>query len=775
MSDPFGFLDSHALASAFAAVARPGDVVAEWILIERLGAGKQGTVWLAIDRLERRVALKLLHDALAEGSRERERFEQLHERLEACAHPNVVAAIDHGHSPLGTWVAQELVPGGRSLHDVLEGKRRDEALDAAWYAKVVRVVRDLALGLAEIHRIGIVHGDVKPSNVLVTESGEPKLADFGLARLGRRDGRHSRLESFVGTLAYAAPELFLESTEAGVASDVYSLGVVLYELCTLQRPVAGHRPIDVVRSMVNSAVRPPHHFSATPEPLGRIAMRCLEREPRDRYGSVDEVADELGRVLAGLEPRTSRSRLWRRLLRRARNEWRSTLLVATSLALVGAGLALNAVVQRAAARERLEQLVRGHASGAFDPYWPRLGALAACRAQWLGTADPLARTILGGAFVPQPGAPPAWSIERNYSELARAVELATADGRAAWRAVAARLAADERFAGWTVSVEEDLVPLGPDPLSGLETFWHPPSGRRPGIGADGRVVADAATGLVFVLLPPGTFERGVGPDGLERLAARELFERAQDWRLYALFVDTDNPPRTVAVEPSFVSMFELTQGQWRRMTGESPSIFGAGTQQHGVGGTTVGFDERHPVENVSALEAEHVLRRFGMGLPSETLHEYAARAGGNSRWACGDDPSHPDLPRELNCQDEALMDFQPTRVYVGRMAEFDDGHVFHAPVGSFRPNRFGLHDMLGNVAEVCADDFAVDLGVHTDGAQAVRLDEPTTRRAVRGGHYGAPLRECSTFDRANVDEAGGSPQVGLRPVRAARRAGDGPW
>jgi formylglycine-generating enzyme required for sulfatase activity len=772
MSDPSDRLDLSTVSLAFAGIARAGDVIADHVLIETLGSGRQGTVWLALDGAGERVALKVLHEPLAPGSPAFERFHELNERVRDCVHPNVVRVLEHGDSPFGPWIAQELVPGGRNLHDLLEEQRRLDVVDRSWYGSVAKLVESVARGLSELHRVGVLHGDVKPSNVLLTQTGEPKIGDLGLARSVRQVSTASRADSFVGTIAYAAPELVLGPAQAGVRCDVYSLGVMLYELCTLQRPIAGHHAVDVVRGFLRGAVRPPQAFSSTPEPLGRIAMRCLERTPKDRYASCEEVADELARYSSGREPLTSRWHLCRRLARRAREEWRNALLVTTTVAVVGLAAMLHRSRVIEEAQRRLFELEQDFAGTDLDPYWPNFEFLERCVESWSGTDNERAQRLIYHSFVAVPGRPPRWGVIRCHGELARAAELVRGPERASWMGVLDRLARDERFDGYALAVEEDLVPLGVDPETGLETFWHQLSGSRPDFGPNGRVLPSAATGIVLVLLPPGRFDRGVAANdaALRATPAERVAELSRDWKQYALFLDGDNPPTEVTVGPCYVSMFELTQGQWRRMTGGNPSIFraDAGARFLGHGDIEVVFDDRHPVENVSALEAESVLLRFGFALPSETLFEYAARAGTAvaTRWPTGDDPEDPRLPETINCQDEAMMRFHPTRVRQGSMAEFDDGFAFHAPVGSTRPNAFGLHEMLGNVAEVCADDF--DSSAHPLDDRPHVKPSGTTRRSLRGGHYNAPLRECAVFDRDNCDEAGGSPHIGVRPVRWPR-------
>jgi hypothetical protein len=198
------------------------------------------------------------------------------------AHPAIVGVLEFGEDEGLQYLAEELVPGGRTLEDVIEEARRQSELDPAYYRGVARLFAELAEGLGAAHAQGVVHRDVKPGNVLVTPDGRPKLADFGLARV---EGALSlsRTGSVPGTPFYMSPEQ-AEGAEPGPASDQFSLGAALYEALTLRRPFEGDTANHVLRRVREEEPRDPRLLHANlPRELAVIALRALEKRPERRY------------------------------------------------------------------------------------------------------------------------------------------------------------------------------------------------------------------------------------------------------------------------------------------------------------------------------------------------------------------------------------------------------------------------------------------------------------------------------------------------------------
>jgi serine/threonine protein kinase len=258
-----------------------------------------GVVWEAVQEgLGRSVALKVLHPHLLLSERAVERFRREAEAGGKLHHPALVLVHAIGAEDGVTFLAQELLEGG-SLADHLAALRAAEAepSDEA-FIDTARLFARLAEGLSAAHEAGIVHRDVKPSNVLFDRDGHCKLGDFGLATV--LDGSAASLTGDLAcTVAYASPEqLRGEGGKVDARTDVYSLGVSLYEALTLRRPFEGDAPHSLIRRILHDEPPEPRQIrSRIPRDLALICMRAMEKNPSQRYSSARELADDLGRFL----------------------------------------------------------------------------------------------------------------------------------------------------------------------------------------------------------------------------------------------------------------------------------------------------------------------------------------------------------------------------------------------------------------------------------------------------------------------------------------------
>src|ERR1700684_2521019 len=227
----------------------------------RIAHGGMATVYLAMDtRLDREVALKVMHAELARDDDFVRRFIGEAKSVARLSHQNVVAVYDQGADGPFLYLAMEYVPG-RTLKDLLREQGR---LSPGAALDIIPGVLD---GLAAAHASGIVHRDVKPENVLLTPDGRIKVADFGLAR-AQAAAAHTRSGLIIGTVAYLAPELVTGGVPIGPRADVYSAGVLLFELLTGRQPYTGETPISVAYQHANSDVPAPSEFlPGLPRPL----------------------------------------------------------------------------------------------------------------------------------------------------------------------------------------------------------------------------------------------------------------------------------------------------------------------------------------------------------------------------------------------------------------------------------------------------------------------------------------------------------------------------
>jgi serine/threonine-protein kinase len=276
-------------------VSTPTDIAGRYTIERRLGAGGMSTVFLATDSvLERAVAIKLLAEHLAEDEDFVARFRR--EALSAARlqHPNIVQVFDSGQDPesLRHYIVMEYVDGP-SAADLL---REQKVLRIE---QTVEIVRDACHGLDYAHRAGVIHRDVKPGNLLVSDGmGITKLADFGIAKAAEQT-RITQVGSVLGTAAYLSPEQ-ARGEEVGPASDTYSLGVCAYQFLTGRLPHEYTSLTELALKQQQEVVQPIRDFRPeVPAELDEAVRLCLEREPGARYRSALEMAEAVEAGLHG--------------------------------------------------------------------------------------------------------------------------------------------------------------------------------------------------------------------------------------------------------------------------------------------------------------------------------------------------------------------------------------------------------------------------------------------------------------------------------------------
>ncbi|MEZ6196766.1 MAG: formylglycine-generating enzyme family protein [Planctomycetota bacterium] len=322
-----------------------------------------------------------------------------------------------------------------------------------------------------------------------------------------------------------------------------------------------------------------------------------------------------------------------------------------------------------------------------------------------------------------------------------------------WRDAITRIAGSEHYSGLTLRPQLGLVPLGPDPDSGLEEFldwrthdWSENDGALPARGESGRIAMTGTRGIVFVLVPGGSFLMGAQPD-----PAEENFDPAAG--------PTSAPVRPVVLAPYLISRYEMTQGQWFRATGGNPSQYGAGWFSPNVMSEPVSL--AHPVELVSWEDGSKVLDRLAMQLPTEAQWERAARAGADPATIWTATSNRSGLARFANLAGREAQPFFP---------RFDPEHVdpfvIPAAVGSLAPNAFGLHDTTGNVWEWCRDSFSPYV---VDPRPGDGLRPSTERyRILRGVGFDGPADASRLAHRNTDDSSGRTNSLGLRASRPLR-------
>ena len=273
----------------------PTEVAGRYRLNNRLGAGGMSTVFKAQDTvLERAVAVKLLAEHLAQDDDFVARFRREALAAARLQHPNIVQVFDSGEDQDSGrhYIVMEYVDGP-SCADLLRQHRMFDTEDT------VRIIRDACQGLDYAHRAGVIHRDVKPGNLLVSnESGTTKLADFGIAKAAEQT-RITQVGAVLGTAAYLSPEQ-ASGEEAGPASDIYSLGVCAYQFLAGRLPHEYGSLTELALKQQRERVAPINAFrDDIPPELDRAVRMCLERDPRHRYANALDMAGALEAGLRG--------------------------------------------------------------------------------------------------------------------------------------------------------------------------------------------------------------------------------------------------------------------------------------------------------------------------------------------------------------------------------------------------------------------------------------------------------------------------------------------
>src|ERR671910_1052247 len=260
------------------AAASKGTVVDERYTLDRkIGTGGMADVWLAEDReLDREVAVKILHDRFAQDREFVERFRREAQSAAGLQHPNVVSIFDRGEFRDTYFIAMEYVDGPQLKQLVTGGMGTRDAID---------FTRQILNAARFAHRKGIVHRDLKPQNVLIDEDGRARVADFGIARGESSD--ITATGSVMGTAQYLSPEQ-AQGKETTPASDIYSIGVILYEALTGRVPFEADSAVAVALKQVSETPRRPSAINPNvPPALDPVVMRALAKDPEARFRDAD--------------------------------------------------------------------------------------------------------------------------------------------------------------------------------------------------------------------------------------------------------------------------------------------------------------------------------------------------------------------------------------------------------------------------------------------------------------------------------------------------------
>ncbi len=651
---------------------------------------------------------------------------------------------------------------------------------------------------------------------LVTDRGDAKESGLD-SPVVTMDG------TVVGTPFYMPPEQAEGRVdEVGARSDVYALGAMLYHLLTSQlpylRPGSRPSPHTILAAVMHGPPTPVLELAPdTPAELAAICEKAMRRDAADRYADMGELAEDLR---AFLEDRVVSAYRTGPIVELRKWVRRNRTLAATSTVALVTVVAVLSISSFWLKKERDESERQRHGVlglSAFRDYerqvadarslWPPHPERLQDLRDWMKAADGLVAT-LRGREEDYPGhyamlaelesralTSEETSLERSLrfandaddwwhgqlSELVRMIEdlsdpetglmgsglsvehgwgmgrrIAAAERlkagfaeggefRHRWEAAGPAIAA--RYPDLELSVQMGLVPIGPDANTGLWEFWHVLSGDEPLRNEDtGGLELTEESGIVLVLLPGATF--WMGAQSTDRSKPN-----------YEARVEKEELAHKVTLSAFFLSKYELTQAQWKRLTGNNPSGYGPDGQYDpkldafGTGATLL-----HPVELVSWLKCRQVLAWMGLGFPSEAQWEYGSRGGTESSWWTGQEKET--LVGAANLADRYG---RPPGIVGSEHDWLNDGYVVHAPVDSFRANGFGLHNVVGNVWEWCMDGY--DEGFYGVSPEENPVGPEAGSRVIRGGGYRDFAFDARSARRNDNDPADPHRTVGVRPAR----------
>ena len=418
--------------------AAPWARLANLELHEEIGRGGMGVVYRARQAgLERTVAVKVLLRARFAGAEERERFHREARAAARLKHPGIVGIFDIGEDDGVPWFSMEHLPG-KNLEQVV----RDHPLAAR---DAARHLRRVAEAVQHAHDHDVLHRDLKPSNILLDGDGDPRVTDFGIARMDSSNASElTRTGQVLGSPGYSAPEQAFGG-EANARTDVYGLGASLYHLLTGRPPFVGPTLDTILVQLREDDPLSLRRLNPTvPRDLETVCLKCLRKEPSQRYATAQEVADDLGRFLSGepihAKPLSPLGRAWRW---GRRHPWTAVLAVACGI-LLTALIAGFLISERREDREerRVLRIAASHEARAERAGDSRQRALAAVQEAWEIKPSPglrneaiAALSMPGIEFLPALGgelpAPPAGALSiTDDSGRRRAVVRPRPGGRA---------------------------------------------------------------------------------------------------------------------------------------------------------------------------------------------------------------------------------------------------------------------------------------------------------------------------------------------------------
>lgn len=749
-------------------------------IIAEGGMGSILEVWDSV--LRRHVAMKVIRER-SDHLRLLSRFLDEAQITGQLDHPGVATVHELGLDSEGQVYYTMSLVRGRDLESLLPEPR-----DGEWNrVRILGVVQRAAEALAYAHSRGVIHRDVKPANIMVGRFGETYVMDWGLAKILESDGKEpitsDPIESAIGsgsamtmegsvlgTPAFMPPEQAMgDLSRVGPAADIYALGAILYNLIVGRPPYfspaeepSAAQIIERVRKGPPAPIGGVAHDA--PAELVAICEHAMAREPESRYASMEALAEDLrafleSRVVAAYSTGPwAEFKSWVRRNRTAAT-LAGTLVVATIL-----GISAFTWYERRASNE-IRLLLDAHLIRScvhqLDELWPPVPEIADELARWRDTAIDLRerslphRAILEAQLRDGPPAasdgratwlyhrleefsdqlPILWSPDPFVNPIAsfeQRLQFATTieersmhspDAQRRWAEASRAIEVSSIYGNMKLEPQLGLLPLSPNE-NGYWEFWHIQSGREPLPNPDSSAVnrwlITEETGIVLILIPAGVALLGAG---LEDAGVRKADPAAARESVAAL------PVHEVELDSYFVGKYEISQPQYQRAVGVNPSRYD---------GMIL------PVEQVSWVQSREALHRYSLLLPTEAQWEFAARGGTET-------PCY--FPSE---------EFNRFANIYSSLDPFPET----SPLGSFRPNPFGLHDVIGNVYEWCLDwEGSYRRPVIEGTGERVVSAHAQGARVARGGSWNSPKRAARSAHRSSDHIHAQIDRLGFRAAR----------
>jgi formylglycine-generating enzyme required for sulfatase activity/WD40 repeat protein len=744
--------------SPAASVDIPPDLInhPRYRILEPLGRGGMGMVFKAEHILMKRiVALKVISRSLTATPEMVGRFRREIEAAARLSHPNIVAAYDAEQAGETHLLVMEFIEG-TDLGQLVKKLGRLSVANAC------ACIRQAALGLQHAHEHRLIHRDIKPHNLMLTKEGRIKILDFGLARFLRENSEPSLGETAFGTALgtpdYMAPEQASDSHEVDIRADIYSLGCSLYHLLSGQVPFPGGSLFDKMLSHVREKPRSLGQLcSDLPVGLETIVAKMMAKDPLDRYQTPAEVAKALAPFTstasraAGIGPPPAQL-------------FADLVPTQTFLDLAGAQRA-----DRTRTRARVSASIPAILAGVVA-----LGLLAVAGWLYFAQTQVTVKTAKGTLEITTDD-PDVQVIVQQAGEKVAVLDLKTKQ-KFELNEGKYDLALSPGAKG--LVLEPQHVALRRDQKAVATIRWipevqpgvseHPdrmapsPASSIPGEKAlKAESVFTNSIGMKLALIPAGTFWMGSPSWGA-------------DW---------EKPEHEVVItKPFYLGIYPVTVGEFRKFVEETGYKTEAEADGKGansfpvVGGTTLlqgpesiwrnsGWvqTDRHPVVDVSWNDAMRfcawLSKKEGREyrLPTEAQWEYACRAGTRTRNSTGDDPES--LEGYANVADASAK-----QKFGGETGRFEDGFAFTSPVGTFKPNPWGLYDMHGNVLQWCRDWYDQTYYAHSPREDPEDNNDQLPARSgiLRGGAWNLHPQYCRSAYRHAYARSSRFPNAGFR-------------